>query len=68
MSNNSNKMIINEKKSAASFCRQVAAWVPDMFCNFYLIKNHEMAKHSTTAKAREKNKHRFGIRRILDIL
>ncbi len=54
MSNNSNKIIINEGKSAVSFCRQVAAWVPDMFCNFYLIKNHVMAKHSTTAKAIEK--------------
>ncbi len=28
----------NEGKSAASFCCQVAALVPDMFCNFYLAK------------------------------
>jgi hypothetical protein len=27
-------------KSAATFCHQVAAWDPDMFCNFYLVKNH----------------------------
>jgi hypothetical protein len=32
----------------------VAAWVPDMFCNFYLVKNHKIVKNSTTAKAREK--------------
>jgi hypothetical protein len=44
----------NEGKSAASFCRQVAAWVPDMFCNFNLVKNHKIAKNSTTAKATEK--------------
>ncbi len=48
----------------ASFCCQVAAWVPDMFCNFYLVKNHKIAKNSTTSKAREKNKYRFGIFRI----
>jgi hypothetical protein len=44
-------------KSAACFYRQVAAWFPDMFCNFYLVKNHKIAKNSTTTKAREKNKH-----------
>ncbi len=26
----------NWDKSGASFCRQVAAWVPDMFCKFHL--------------------------------
>jgi len=26
-----------------------------MFCNFYLVKNHKIAKNSTTTKAREKN-------------
>jgi hypothetical protein len=26
----------------------------DMFCNFYLVKNHKIAKNSTTTKAREK--------------
>jgi hypothetical protein len=44
----------NEGKSSASFCRQVAALVPDMFYNFYLVKNHKIAKNSTTTKAREK--------------
>ncbi len=45
---------MNERKSATSFCRQVAAGVQDMFCNFYLVKNPKIAKNSTTAKAREK--------------
>jgi hypothetical protein len=50
----------NEGKSAASFCRQVAVWFPDMFGNFYLVKNHKTAKHSTMTKAR-KNQQRFEI-------
>jgi hypothetical protein len=41
-------------KSAASFCHQVAAWVSDIFRNFYLMKNYKIAKNSTTTKAREK--------------
>jgi hypothetical protein len=44
----------NEGKSAASFCGQVAAWFPDMFCNFYLVKIHKIVKNSTMTKAREK--------------
>ncbi len=56
----------NEGKSSTSFCHQVAACFPDMFCNFYLVKNPKIAKNSTTTKAREKNKHRFGILRILE--
>ncbi len=47
-------MPFNEGKSAASFCHQVAAWVPYMFCNFYFVKNHKTANYSTTTKAREK--------------
>jgi hypothetical protein len=43
-----------EGKSAANFCCQVAAWFPDMFCNFYLVKNNKIAENSTTTKAREK--------------
>jgi hypothetical protein len=41
------------KKSAASFSLQVAS-VPDMFLNFYLVKNHIITNHSTTTKASEK--------------
>jgi hypothetical protein len=32
----------------------VAAWVPDVFYNFYLVKNYKKEKNSTTAKASEK--------------
>jgi hypothetical protein len=44
----------NEEKSAASLFHQVASWFPNMFCNFYLLKHHKVAKNSTTTKAREK--------------
>jgi hypothetical protein len=39
-------------KSAARFCSQVASWVPDMFCNFYLVKIHKIANNSATTEAR----------------
>jgi hypothetical protein len=39
----------------------VEAWVPDMFWNFYLVKDYKIANNSTTAYAREKVKDRFGI-------
>jgi hypothetical protein len=55
---------VNEVKSAASFCCQVAAWFSNMFCNFYLMKNYKIAKNSTSTKARKKIT--FGIFRILD--
>jgi hypothetical protein len=46
---------MNERESAAIFCHQVAAWVPDMFCNFYLVKIHKIANNSSvTTEAREK--------------
>jgi hypothetical protein len=46
-----NTLFVNEGKSAASFCHQV----PDMFCNFYSVKNHKIAKgNSTIIKAGEK--------------
>jgi hypothetical protein len=45
---------MNEGKSAASFCGKVAAWFQDINCNFYSVKNHNIAKNSITAKAREK--------------
>jgi hypothetical protein len=32
----------------------VAGLVPDMFGNFYLVKNHKIVKISTTACGREK--------------
>ncbi len=45
---------VSEGKSAAGFCCQVAAWFPNMFCNFYLVIKHKIAKNSTTTKAKEK--------------
>ncbi len=32
----------------------MAAWVPDMFFNFYLAKNHKITRTSTTTEGREK--------------
>jgi len=32
----------------------MAAWIPDMFSSFQLVKNHKIAKNSTTARAIEK--------------
>jgi hypothetical protein len=58
---------LNDGKSAASFCHQVAALVPDMFCNFYLVKYHKITNNSASTVAR-KNKHIFGILRILEII
>ncbi len=45
---------MNEGKSAASFCHQVAAWVSDMFWNFYSVKSHKIANSSATTEAGEK--------------
>jgi hypothetical protein len=30
------------------------AWVPNMFCNFYLVENHKSANNSTTTEDKEK--------------
>ncbi len=43
----------NQDESPAKFCRQVAAWVPDIFSNFYFVKSYEIANNSATAEARE---------------
>jgi hypothetical protein len=51
----------NKEKSAADFCLQVAAFVPDMFCNFYLIKSHKIVSNPTTTEAIEKMRSRPGI-------
>jgi len=57
----------NQDKSAARFGRQLAGQVPNMFRNFYLVKSHIIANNSATTEPREKNKHRFGILRILKL-
>jgi hypothetical protein len=44
----------NEGISAASFCPQVAAWFPDMFCNFYILKNHKIAETQQPLKLEKK--------------
>ncbi len=49
--NNNHNHAYKEGKSAASFCRQVAGLVRGTFCNFYLVKNHKIAKTSTTTAA-----------------
>ncbi len=40
--------------SRESVCCQGVILVPDMFYNFYLVKNHKIASHSLTTEAREK--------------
>jgi len=37
-----------------------------MFYNFYLVRNYKTANNLTTDEAKEKNKHGFGILRILE--
>jgi hypothetical protein len=32
----------------------VAALIPNMLCNFYLVKNHKTANNSATIEAKEK--------------
>jgi hypothetical protein len=46
--------VCDEGISAASFCRKVAALIPHMFCNFYLVKNHKNANNSATTEASKK--------------
>jgi hypothetical protein len=46
--------VTNQYTSAARFCSQVAACVPDVFRNFYLVKNHKIANNSATTEARKK--------------
>ncbi len=45
---------MNQDKSAARFCHQVAAWVPDMFCNFYSVKSHKIANNSAMTEGKVK--------------
>ncbi len=44
----------------------LVALVPDMFRNFYLLKNDKDGYNPETTEAREKNKHRLGILGILE--
>ncbi len=47
-----NKVDVGE--SAASFCHQVTTWFPDMFYNFYLVKNQKMLKTQQPLKLENK--------------
>jgi hypothetical protein len=44
-------------QSAATFCRQLAAWVPDMLSYFYLLKINAISNNSITIEAGEKVKY-----------
>ncbi len=59
------ELITNEGKSPKV---STTRWrvVSNMFCNFYFMKNHKIAKNSTTTTGTEKNKHKFGIFIILE--
>jgi hypothetical protein len=55
----------NQGKYLAGLCHQVAAWVLDMFCNFYLAKNQKGAINWTTNEGSVKRR-KFGILAILE--
>jgi hypothetical protein len=44
---------ILESGDISIYC-QVAAFFPEMFCKFYLVKDHKIANNSATTEAREK--------------
>jgi hypothetical protein len=50
------------EKAAHKILVQLTALVSDMFCNYYLVKNHKIADSSATTEAR----HIFGILSILE--
>ncbi len=45
---------IKQDKAVIRICRQVAAWVSGMFCNFYFVKNYKIDNNLVTTEAREK--------------
>jgi hypothetical protein len=47
-------ILSNWDKSAAIFCCQVAAWFPEMLCNFNLAKRQKIANNSSTTETRVK--------------
>ncbi len=47
-------ILSNLAKSAIIFYPQVAAWAPDVFCDFYSVKNHKIDDNPATAEARSK--------------
>ncbi len=49
----------NQDKSAATVCHYMAAWVPYIFCKFYLVKGHMIANDSSTTESRGKKQAQF---------
>jgi len=45
----------------------LSLWVPDIFCNFYLMENHNIGNDSATTEAREEIKRIFRAIKILEI-
>ncbi len=43
----------------------MGSWVPDMFCNFYFVKDYKISFNSKPVKL-EKNKHRLGNHGIIE--
>jgi hypothetical protein len=48
------RRLSNQDKSADIFCRQVAARVPVVLPNVYLLRNYKIANSSTTTEGSEK--------------
>ncbi len=48
------RKVCYQDTQAAIFCHQLAAWVPDMFWKFYLVKKYKIANNSTMIGARKK--------------
>ena len=47
------------------FCYQVAERAPDMFSNFYFVKNHKTDNNSTTAEARKNSTYSLNLKRLI---
>ena len=45
--------LFNEGKSATRFCHQVAAWVSNIFWNFYFVKIQKITNNSATTEAKK---------------
>ncbi len=45
----------------------MGSWVPDMFCNFYFVKDYKISINSKPVKL-EKNKHRYRNLGIIEFL
>jgi hypothetical protein len=48
------EQLMQSTKQIQSIKLLLAAWILDMFCNFYFVNNHEIANKLITSEAREK--------------